>query len=240
MTDSPVVVWGLAPVFGLPSPSPFCLKLETWLRMAGVDYEARALKGPPKSETKKAPYLERADGSLLADSSIIIRTLADERSIDPWQGVDGAERARGIAITRLVEESLYFALLHERWIPRGNRAIARDAYFGAVPGMLRKTITNQIAKSVEKSCHGQGFGRLSAAEQRRKAIADLDALELLIGDDDHVLGPATPVDASVYGAAALWLWSPLDSKIQEHAKTLSNLKRFAEGMRDRYWVGSSA
>ncbi len=32
-------VYQFAPAFGLPNASPFCMKLETWLRMAGLPFE---------------------------------------------------------------------------------------------------------------------------------------------------------------------------------------------------------
>jgi hypothetical protein len=43
-----------APAFGLPNASPFCMELETWLRMAGLPFELvndgmRLVKAPKKS-----------------------------------------------------------------------------------------------------------------------------------------------------------------------------------------------
>lgn len=233
----PVIVWGVAPAFGLASPSPFCLKLETWLRMAKIEYETRVLEGPPRSRTKKVPYIERADGSLLPDSSTIIETLATERGLDPYSGVDARGRALATAVTRLVEDSLYFAILYARWMPKDNRAIVRDSYFEGLPGVLRGMITHRLAKSVARACDGQGFGRLSPPERDAKARTDLDALEALF-EGSHLLDRPTPVDATVYGALALLLWSPLESEVQRHAKGLENLNRFAETLRDRYWASS--
>ena len=33
-----VMLYKFGPVMGLPDPSPFCFKLETYLRMAGIKY----------------------------------------------------------------------------------------------------------------------------------------------------------------------------------------------------------
>ena len=61
------------PAFGLPNASPFCMKLETYLRMAGLPFEApvvslRELGRAPKG---KMPYIE--DGVRIpADSTFIM------------------------------------------------------------------------------------------------------------------------------------------------------------------------
>jgi glutathione S-transferase len=69
MSNDCVVLWQMQPLWGLPNPSPFCMKVETWLRMAGIPYEPRAIGGPPKSTTGKVPYIERPDGSFLSTAA---------------------------------------------------------------------------------------------------------------------------------------------------------------------------
>jgi hypothetical protein len=34
-----IKLYQYAPAFGLPNASPFCLKLETWLRMTGLPFQ---------------------------------------------------------------------------------------------------------------------------------------------------------------------------------------------------------
>ena len=59
IAPKPIILWQMPPIWGLPNPSPFCMKLETWLRMSGLPYEAKAITGPPKSKSGKIPYIER-------------------------------------------------------------------------------------------------------------------------------------------------------------------------------------
>src|SRR5262245_20470409 len=132
-TQQEITVWGLPPIWGAPSPSPFVIKLMTWLRMANVPYQTRALKGPMKSKTGKIPYITLSDGRLIADSEVIIAHLTQERGIDLDSGLSPLERASGHALRRMLEEHLYFVGLWERWLStNGWPSTARD-YFAFLP-----------------------------------------------------------------------------------------------------------
>src|SRR5688500_18271068 len=116
MSDGAIVLWQMQPLWGLPNASPFCMKVETWLRMAGLPYETRAIAGPPKSKSGKVPYIERADGSLLWDSSVILETLERERDVTLDRHLSAHDRALGVLLQRTFEENLYFLVLYERWV----------------------------------------------------------------------------------------------------------------------------
>src|SRR5690348_4249172 len=60
-------------MFAIPNLSPFCCKLETWLRMARIPYEVTTAdpRGAPKG---KLPFIEEA-GVRIADTSLIIEHL---------------------------------------------------------------------------------------------------------------------------------------------------------------------
>ncbi|MCP4807595.1 MAG: hypothetical protein GY913_10285 [Proteobacteria bacterium] len=60
------MLWKLPPLWGLPSPSPFVVKLETWLRMAEIPYHSRHLSRPPQSRSGKIPYIELVSGELVS------------------------------------------------------------------------------------------------------------------------------------------------------------------------------
>ena len=69
-----IKLYQFKPAWGLPNPSPFCMKVETYLRMAGLPYEAINGALPFKAPKKKLPYIE--DGTqLIADSGFILEYL---------------------------------------------------------------------------------------------------------------------------------------------------------------------
>ena len=70
-----IKLYQFAPAFGLPNASPFCMKVETYLRMAGLPHELvndglRVMKAPKG----KLPFIDD-DGVVVADSTFIIEHL---------------------------------------------------------------------------------------------------------------------------------------------------------------------
>jgi glutathione S-transferase len=47
-------------LFSIPNLSPFCSKLETWLRIAGIPYDVVDTPNPRKSPKGKLPFIEDA------------------------------------------------------------------------------------------------------------------------------------------------------------------------------------
>ena len=70
------------PMFGLPNPSPFCMKLETWLRMTGLPFEIERIVDPRKGPKGKVPWVDD-QGKKIADSAFIIEHLENAYGKSP-------------------------------------------------------------------------------------------------------------------------------------------------------------
>ncbi|MGC1306267.1 MAG: hypothetical protein WA885_03485 [Phormidesmis sp.] len=62
-----IALYQFAPALGVRCPSPLCLKLETYLRMAGLPYQVAANANLLKAPKKKLPYITD-NGRVVADS----------------------------------------------------------------------------------------------------------------------------------------------------------------------------
>jgi len=236
-----VQIVGMRPVWGLQSPSPFCLKLETWLRMAGIPYAPRSLDRPPQSKTGKVPYLLLDDGTTLADSNVIIRTLARERGIDLDGRQTPEEQARAHAVLRLVEESLYFAAVWERWMLPACWPITRDGYFGTLPAPMRALFASLVRRKLKAALHGQGISRYEPDEIAARGGADIRALSALLGQQSFFAGERPGVaDASVYGALANLLAFPVRTPLKSAVEACPNLLAFCRRIESAYWSSPSA
>ena len=70
-----IELYQFPPMWGLPNFSPLCLKLETWLRMAKLPYQAPKCGIPlGKAPKHKLPYIVDR-GQSIGDSSLIIDYL---------------------------------------------------------------------------------------------------------------------------------------------------------------------
>ena len=117
-----------APAAGVRCPSPFGLKTETLLVMSGLPYKTKYTI-PMKSPTGKLPVL--IDGEkTIPDSSHIQRHLETVHGIDFDAHLTDRQIAIAEAFRRMVEEHLYFAVVHSRWIMNSaqTRATARCSW----------------------------------------------------------------------------------------------------------------
>jgi len=79
--------------FGLLNISPFCMKLECFLRLAKLDYQIVNMTNPRQGPKGKGPYIEDGDVRM-GDSSLIIDDLQDSKRMrDATFGPSGDRKA---------------------------------------------------------------------------------------------------------------------------------------------------
>jgi glutathione S-transferase len=221
--------------FGHPfgfDPSPFCLKLEAYLRLAGLPYEARrgSVRAAPK---RKLPYIED-DGRVVADSGAIIDYLK-QRYGDPLDGgLDAASRAEAHAWRRTLEESLYWILVYFRWIDDAGWQVVRRRFFATLPAPLRVVAPPLIRRSVRRTLWGQGTLRHGRDEILALGSADLAHLAAFLGDKPFLQGAApTSLDATAYGFLANLYYPPDPTPLTEALRGHANLVAYTARMRER-------
>lgn len=223
-----------APAFGLPNASPFCMKLEMYLRMAGLPYEAVNSGDVLKAPKRKLPYIE--DGvRVLADSTFIIDYLKTTYGdlLDHW--LDPAQRAVALAFQRLFEENLYWAVVHTRWAEPAGWEKTREAFFSGVPAPVRWILPTLARRGVLSEMNGQGMGRHSAAEIHAIGARDVGAVADFLADKPFLIGEQPcSLDAVGYAFLANLLWAPVESPIRDALREHANLVAYCERMKARY------
>jgi glutathione S-transferase len=227
---SQVKAYHLPGGWGLISVSPFCLKLDAILRMAGIDHEAITTPAPFGGPKRKAPWIEH-EGRKIGDSSFIVAYLFERFGGDPDAALTPAQRGQAVAIQRLIEENLYWAMVHDRWSRPENWPILKDSVLGAIPTPLRKLIAPVARRGVLRQLKGHGMGLHSAPEIAQIAQRDIDALAAMLGDQDWFFGDRpTTTDAVVYSLLANIHYpefsSPMKAMLQAHPNLIGFLERF--------------
>ena len=109
-----ITLFGSGRNFGLPDGSPFVTKAEVLLKMSGVPYRLGKMSFS-KAPKGKIPYIED-DGIVLGDSTLIRFHLEEKYGVVFDEGLSESDKAVSWAFEKMVEEHLYFAIVHARWI----------------------------------------------------------------------------------------------------------------------------
>jgi glutathione S-transferase len=233
---SELIVHQIPPGWGLPSVGPFSLKLEAWLRIAGIAYRAVAEPTPFRGPKGKLPWIEH-EGRRIGDSGFIIEYLIERFGRDPNAGLSPSERAASLALRRLVEENLYWTLVYDRWIVDENWRIAQPVILGGIPAPLRPLIAPLARRGVRRQLAGHGIGLHTREEIHGIGRRDVGALSDFLGGKPFFFGERpTEIDAVAYGFLANILWVPIASPVKEEAARRVNLGDFLTRMRERYFA----
>jgi glutathione S-transferase len=225
-----ITLFGFGPLFQLPDPSPFVMKMEVLLKMSGLPYRWER-GGPPASPKGKVPWIDD-DGVVLGDSTLIRMHLEKNRGIDFDAGLDAAQRAQAWAVERMLEDHLYFALLHTRWMDDANFAKGPAQFFAGAPDAVR----DQARARVRDYLHGHGLGRHTNAEITQLAAKDLAALSALLGDKPYMMGDRPcGADATMFGMVAGVLTPHFDMPLRAAASQHGNLVAYRDRMMAHYY-----
>lgn len=215
--------------FGEPSASPFCVKAICLLQLAGVDWQHKETHDPRKAPKAKLPVLVDGD-TVIPDSEQIREHLEAHHGADFNKGLDAAQRGAAHAVTRMMDEHLYFGIVCDRWMDDANWAIIKDAYFSQIPAPVRGIITPVIRRQAKSQVRHQGMGRHSDEERLTRCRHDIEAVAGLLGDQPFLFGAApTAADASAVpmlrAAAGAPVATPLSDLINGKKDLMAYLDR---------------
>lgn len=214
------------------SASPFCAKLEAFLRWQKIPYESiirHDMRGAPKG---KLPFIENENG-LLGDSSLIIDYLTNKHHLNPDAGLSPEQKAVARSIKYMCEESLYWALLYMRWIDADGWAVLQKDFFGQLPFPMRPFLEWKIKSRIEKQLYMQGMGRHSREEVISIACGDLKALSEVLGGKYYFFGnDMTTIDLVVFAFNINLLAKPFSNPVKECLQGLPNLVTHVQRVRE--------
>jgi glutathione S-transferase len=222
------------PDLELESYSPFCMKAEVYLALAGLPYEADRVGDPRKAPKGKLPWIED-DGAVVADSGAIIAHLEKKHGGLLDKGLDERQRAIAHVVARTLEESLYFVMLWSRWAePEGWQKVSSH-FFDTLPAPLRLFIPGIVRKKVIGSARAQGIGRHTRDEIYEHGKKDFAAVAEILGDKPFLTGDAVrSVDVSLYAftsnVAKVDLSTPVAEFVKKESRLMRHMERVGEAL----------
>lgn len=215
--------------FGEPSASPFCTKALCMLKATGLEFQIDETPDPRKAPKKKLPVIQH-DGHEIPDSEQIREHIEAAADYDFNDGLSDEQRGIARAVTRMLEEHFYFAVVADRWANDANWEHVKAAFFSDIPAIIRPIITRSVRKQALGQLNGHGMGRHSEEERFDRARRDVISVRTILGDKPFLFGD-TP-SAADYTAVPMLrasIVTPvptlLSTFIQEDAKIMEYLKR---------------
>jgi len=222
----------------IPSISPQELKLESWLKLHGVVYENVDHKAKLSSKNGTLPFIE-LNGEEVSDSDII-STLARKFGKDMSSHLDQEQKNVEHAMIKMVENHLYWAIMHWRTSSVDNTVkaykIHLPTFLGSkVPlGLLNLHFKFNVQKKIQKKVKTQGVENIADLSK-----ADLDVLSTMLAEKEFMFGaePAM-LDMVLYSHLAQLVMveaeylCPLRDYVQESCKNLVGL---VNRVKDKCW-----
>ncbi len=229
-----ITLYQFAPGFDKPfSVSPFCAKLEAYLRLAGLEYKTVNLGDPRKAPKGKLPFVD-IDGDLMGDSTAIIATCKD-RFGDPLDGDLTAEQHhRGLLVQRTCEEHLYWSMIQSRFVDDRGWQLQKGVVGDTLPAPLRLFVPGLVRRGIGKALQAHGIGRHGQDEIYSAGVADLEACQAQLDGKAFLLGDTpTSYDCSLWRHASCALSTKSSNALTDGARTLTELGAYVERMTDR-------
>ncbi|MFK8183925.1 MAG: glutathione S-transferase family protein [Phormidesmis sp.] len=233
-----ITLYQFSPALGVRCPSPICMKLETYLRMAALPYQVAANANLLKAPKKKFPYITD-NGRTIADSGFIISYLKETYG-DPLDAhLSGQQKATMLGMRRLMEEHLYWVAFYFRWADDDNWQIVKQVFFNDLPLPVRWIVPGMVRRSAIRDLDGQGMGRHSREEVMALGRENIRALSDFLSDRAFLMGDEpTSLDAIGYGTLANLIKASIESPLKDYTLGFENLVAYCDRMHTRYWANT--
>ena len=231
-----IILHQFARSWGLPNLSHFCVKIETYMRMAEIPYrivESLPLKAPKG----KLPFIED-DGHKIADSNLILEHLKQRHGNTPDARLSASEKAIVTAMTRLIEDHLYWISMYTRWqYTEENWQQNKKAIFSVLPPVIRDIAAFLYRIRIRRQILGHGISRLEETDIFRLGRLDIDALADYLADRPYFFGDRpSSLDAIAYGFLCNIINCPIESPLKEYAHQKTNLVEYCRRIQQAYFA----
>ncbi|XP_014247850.1 failed axon connections [Cimex lectularius] len=226
----------------IPSLSPYCLKAETYLRLADIKYENVDHKTKFKSKKGLLPFIE-LNGEEIADSAVIIKELGQKFGKDLDAGLDNNQKNISHAMISMIENHLFWVVMwwrtkHPDNIIKGYKMNLQHFLGSKIPlGVLNFFFKLSYSRKGWKKVKAHGIGVHKPEEIMEFGQNDLKVLSEILADKPFFFGdePTTLDVVAFANLAQIYfiekdMHYPLQEFMQENC---ANLVGHVNRMKDR-------
>jgi len=212
--------------------SPFCVKLETYLRMAKIDHEvdtSDALFGP----SRKFPWIS-LNGQHYTDTEFIIAHLGKKFDKSFGKSYSKEQLAVATAVRIMLEEHFLFGgVALWRYCLEGRHRLSEMMKLNPAISIWFRLYNRYISTM----CYYQGIGRRSPAEIQTLMTRDLEVVSELLGNKNFFLGnEPCEADCAIFAFTSQTMWglpgSPYEKIVNER---FTNIRDYSIRMKELYF-----
>ncbi|CAB55104.1 Failed axon connections homolog [Caenorhabditis elegans] len=222
----------------LPNLSPFCMKVETWLRMSDITYEIPPCSLSTRSQEGTLPFVE-LNGKEYYDSSFILRDIDQvikHTSLDDHLSAE--QKATSRAFEAMSEKSLAISACYYRMENVEKMLDQFDPKLFGIFGFLFKLIGSRTyVSALLRRITGSDIGFHSREDIINIGSEDLKAISKYLGNKHYFHGfKPTKVDACIFSHLCQIYYAPYTS---EHRDLIDgeckNLAEYVERIKNRFY-----
>ncbi|EPY27830.1 hypothetical protein STCU_05508 [Strigomonas culicis] len=181
-----------------PSLSGPCSKVETFLRLANIEYEVVETRDMYGSPTGMVPFIVHGE-QVIADSRRIIEFLTTEHHVKLDRDLTSLDRATGTALVDMIDYNMNPTFFRLAFIEHPAVATALLSKAFHVPSFVARLFVCSFAGYLQSRLRIAPFGALTRAQYENEFLRDCEAVEQQIGDKPFLFGDEpTSYDCAVY------------------------------------------
>ena len=219
-----------------PNGSPYPIKLETFLRAAGIKYAVDFSK--PFSSKGKMPWMtfnkeDMTDSQMCIDH--IIKVMPDK---DLDAHLNDSEKAVARGFRALLEDNLYFVVVMKRWSYDESGYMLKVLAPPPGPKFLFSLVLPMAKKKISGQAKSQGIGLHTKEEVLEIGKRDLKALSDFLGEKQYLMGDQiSTVDCVAFGFLCVVIYGFPEDDVHrvQIEEELPNLKAYTMRIKETYW-----
>lgn len=234
-TRDVVYLYQFPPCATIPNLSPYALKLETWLRMVGINYEHVPCSMTTRSKEGLLPFVE-LNGSEIADSAFAMRDLAAHFGI--MDGLSNEQAAVSRAFRMMMENSTFWSYAYNRYVLNAEVMLSEQVLGFRLPLLFRMFNPSRMFRAaIRTKLWHMGIGRHEEKDIISIGLDDLRAMSSYLGTKQFMHGDApSEIDCCLFGVLAQILYVPIKAPHRDLLDTeCSNLKDYTERIKRKFW-----